>query len=318
MMGIVSGHGAMTTLRAMALSLLLIGSAAAATPQPSFPTAEAAVSALVTALQSDDAKAASTILGPGSERLIASGDQIADRNSRKRFLDAYAAQHALDAHGPDEMVLSIGTNGWPMPFPIVRAAGQWHFDATAGAEEVINRRIGRNELATIRTLLAFVEAERDYFDRAQRGTGTGFYAQRVLSTPGKLDGLFWETDDGDPPSPLDPLVQQARDEGYPGQVTAGAKPAPYHGYLFRVLRAQGPAAPGGAKQYVRDGQMRDGFAFLAWPATYGNSGIMSFVVGNDGTVFQKDLGPNTAAAAAAITRFNPDPTWARIDITDEQ
>ena len=220
--------------------------------------------------------------------------------------------------GRTQRVLTVGTDGWPLPFPIVHAGGLWRFDANGGAEEIIDRRIGRNELATIRTLLSFVEAEQDYFDRAKRGVGTGFYAQRVQSSPGKFDGLYWGTTDGDPPSPLDPLVQQARDEGYPGEAAPDGKPTPYHGYLFSVLRAQGPAAEGGEKDYVRNGQMTEGFGFLAWPARIGNSGIVTFIVDQDGTVFQKDLGPTTAKTVAGITRFDPDPTWALVDITDKQ
>jgi hypothetical protein len=315
-------------LQAVALGLSLAGAtalpqftppavAAAPASQPSFASPEDAVAALIKAVQADDTKAMAALLGPGSDKLTASGDPIADKNSRKAFLEAYAAQHAFIAKGKDSMMLTVGTSGWTLPFPVVQTGGKWQFDATAGAEEIINRRIGRNELSTIRTLLAGVAAQQDYFDRARRGSGTGFYAQRTLSTPGKFDGLYWDAEAGDPPSPLDPLVQAARDEGYPGRVTPDGKPAPYHGYLFRILRAQGPSAPGGAKEYVRNGQMTEGFAILAWPAQYGNSGVVSFIVGPAGVVFQKDLGANTANIAGSILRYDPDPTWARVDIKDE-
>ncbi len=318
------------SMRRHALAVLVLGLALAPAPsrlsmaapappaatvlQPRFASADDAVTALINAARTGDVKALSAILGAGSARLIASGDPVADRNARKTLVAAYDARHRLDMSGPDRAVLTVGDNDWPFPFPVVRLGGQWQFDATAGAEQLIDRRIGRNELFTIRTLLTLVEAEKDYFDRTLRGVGTGFYAQRVISSPGKYDGLYWETADGVPQSPLGPLIDQVRDEGYPAETTADGKPVPYHGYLYRLLKSQGPSAPGGAKDYVRNGRLTEGFAFLAWPAHYGNSGITSFLVGPDGTVFQKDLGEQTAKATGAITRFDPDPSWARIDL----
>ncbi len=305
---------------ALATGAAMTGMAAAAVapaPQQNFASADDAVTALVTALKADDMKAASSIIGPGADKLLVSGDPVADRNGRQGFLDSYAARHSLTAQGQGRMVLTIGQNDWPLPIPVVLADGRWHFDASAGAQEIINRRIGRNELLTIRTLLAVVEAQADYFDRSKRGLGTGTYAARVASTPGKEDGLYWEVTEGEPPSPLGPLNQQVQDEGYPGATGTKGGQIPYHGYFYRMLKAQGPHAPGGAKDYVRNGKMTEGFAMVAWPADYENSGIVTFLVDQDGVVFQKDLGPNTERLAGAMTRFDPDATWARVDISND-
>jgi hypothetical protein len=256
------------------------------------------------------------ILGPNSEKLVASGDPVADANALKRFLDGYTAKHKLTPSGDAQEVLSVGPDDWPLPIPIVRTGDAWRFDATAGAEEIVNRRIGQNELLTIRALLAGVEAEQDYFDRVKRGSGSGAYARRMLSTPNSQDGLYWDIDSGEAPSPLGPLIDQAKSDGYPGEMSPTGVPVPYHGYLYRILTAQGPNAPGGAKNYIRNGQMTDGFAIVAWPAAFENSGIMTFVVDQNGIVFQKDLGPDTAKIVGGIASFDPDVTWTRIDIRD--
>jgi hypothetical protein len=289
---------------------------APAAAQQSFVSADAAAEALVKALQADDVAALRTILGPGGEKLVASGDPIADATARKRVVDAYTASHALTPAEGGRMVLVIGADAWPLPIPLAQVGDRWRFDSLVAAQEIVDRRIGRNELMTIRTLLAAVEAEKDYFDRMQRGTGTGAYAQRMLSTPGKQDGLYWEVAAGEAPSPLGPLLDQAQSEGYPGATATNGKVVPYHGYLFRLLKAQGPSAPGGAKAYVQNGQMTGGFAFVAWPAVYATSGVTTFLIDQDGVVFQKDLGPNTAKIVSGTTRFDPDLTWARVDISD--
>jgi len=284
--------------------------------QQDFDTADAAAEALFKANQADDVAALRAIFGPDGDKLAVSGDPVADSAARKRFVDAYTASHALTPAGDGRMVLVIGPNAWPMPIPLEQVDGRWHFDAGLGAQDIIDRRIGRNELMTIRTLLAVVAAQKDYFDRLQRGTGAGAYAQRVLSTPGKQDGLYWDAASGEAPSPLGPLIEQAENEGYPGATGAKGRPTPYQGYYYHMLNAQGPNAPGGAKDYVRNGHMTEGFAFVAWPAGYGSSGIVTFLVDQDGTVFQKDLGSDTAKTAGAMTRFDPDFTWTRVDITD--
>jgi len=284
--------------------------------QETFASPEEAVAALIKAVQANDTKALRAILGPNSEKLLASGDPVADANARKRFLDDYAASHALTPRNDGQQVLVIGQNAWPLPIPLVRTGETWRFDATIGAREIVNRRIGQNELLTIRTLLAAVEAEKDYFDRVKRGSGTGIYAERMLSTADRKDGLYWDAPSGEAPSPLGPLIEQAQSEGYPGAMSPKGVPVPYHGYVYRILKSRGPNAPGGIKNYVMNGQMTEGFALVAWPAAFENSGIMTFVVDQDGIVFQKDLGPNTAKIAAGMTSFNPDVTWSRIDISD--
>jgi hypothetical protein len=298
-----------------------LASAALAVPPPaakqqSFPSADAAVAALVKAMQADDVKAELAILGPGSEKLVVSGDPVADNAARKRFVDAYTASHTLTPAGDRRMVLTIGPNAWPLPIPLEQAGTQWRFDVGLGAEQIVDRRIGRNELMTIRTLLAVVAAQKDYFDRLQRGSGAGAYAQRVLSTPGKQDGLYWDAATGEAPSPLGPLIEQVQSEGYPGATATNGRPTPYQGYFYHLLKAQGSNAPGGAKDYVRNGRMTEGFAFVAWPAGYASSGIVTFLVDQDGIVFQKDLGRDTARIVAGMTRFDPDFTWTRVDISD--
>ncbi len=287
-----------------------------AVTQQDFATPDAAAEALFQAARTDDVAALRTMLGPDGEKLVASGDPVADSAARKRFVDAYMAKHTLTPAGDGRVVLVVGPDAWPLPIPIEQAGGRWRFDATVGAQEIVDRRIGRNELMTIRTLLAIVAAQKDYFDRLQRGAGDGAYAQRVLSTPGEHDGLYWEAASGEAPSPLGPLIEQAKSEGYPDTNATNGKQTPYQGYFYRLLKAQGPNAPGGTKTYVRNGRMTEGFAFVAWPASYESSGVMTFLVDQDGVVFQKNLGPDTAKIAAGMTRFDPDLTWARIDISD--
>jgi hypothetical protein len=234
--------------------------------QESFASPEDAVAALIKAVQANDTKELGAILGPYSEKLVSSGDPVADANARKRFLDSYTARHTLTSHGDGQQVLIVGPDDWPLPIPIVRTGDAWRFDATEGAQEIVNRRIGQNELLTIRALLAAVEAEKDYFDRVKRGSGTGVYAQSMLSTSDSQDGLYWDVAPGEAPSPLGPLIEQAQSEGYLGEVSPTGVPVPYHGYVYRILKAQGPNAPGGAENYIRNGQMTEGFAIVAWPA----------------------------------------------------
>jgi hypothetical protein len=293
------------------LGVSSVDAEAGATPA-SFASADDAVGALVKALGANDTVELHRIFGPSSESLINSGDPTADRQRRAEFLAAYNEQHKLVAAGDDRMLLDVGKDDWPTPIPLVKEAALWHFDPIAGAQEIINRRIGRNEIAAIRVALSYTDAQRDYFKRAKQTSGTGEYAQRLISTPNKHDGLYWLAAAGELESPLAPLVDQAIDEGYP--VTG--KRIPYQGYYFHVLTAQGAHAPGGAKDYMTGGKMTGGFALVAWPATYGVSGIMAFLVDEDGVVFQRDLGEHTAALASAMTRFDPDISWARVDVTD--
>jgi hypothetical protein len=291
-------------------------SAGSAVQQQGFATPDAAADALFKANQANDVAALLGIFGPDGEKLVVSGDPVADTAARKRFVDAYTASHALTPANGGRMVLVIGPNAWPVPIPLEQVGESWRFDASRGAQEIVDRRIGRNELMTIRTLLAVVAAQNDYFDRLQRGSGAGAYAQRFLSTPGHQDGLYWDVAAGEAPSPLGPLIEQAESEGYPGANATTGKQTPYQGYFYRLLKAQGRDAPGGAKAYLRDGRMTEGFAFVAWPAVYEASGVVTFLVDQDGIVFQKNLGPDTAKIAGRMTRFNPDFTWARVDISE--
>jgi hypothetical protein len=289
--------------------------AAIAANQQNFASPDAAVAALVAALQADDKKALLQIFGPGSEKLVATGDAVADSAAREAFLAAYAQSHTLAPQPDGSVQLIIGTNAWPMPIPLVQTGGHWQFDATTGGQIIIDRQIGRNELLTIQTLLSAVDAEDDYFARMKAANGTGVYAAKLISTPGQHDGLYWDAADGEDPSPLAPLIEQAEDQGYPGGTQSGVQ-LPYHGYYFHLLKAQGNNAPGGAKTYIQNGKMTGGFAFIAWPAVYGSNGIMTFVVDQDGVVFQKDLGPDTTKTVASIHQFDPDLSWARIDISN--
>jgi hypothetical protein len=277
-----------------------------------FATPEEAVSALVAAAHTDNVAAMHDILGPGSAALLSSGDPVSDEQARQKFVAAYDARHALAPDALGRMVLSVGENDWPLPIPIVKDNGQWHFDSLLGAQDLVDRRIGRNEIAAIRTAFAYVDAQKLYFEMMP-SKGAGAYAQRLVSRRGFQDGLYWPEAAGQPESPLEPLVEQAVDEGYPGANMSG-KPVPYQGYYFRILTGQGDSAPGGARNYVVNGRMTKGFALIAWPAIYGASGIMTFEVNQDDVVFQKDLGPTTAALVPTMTLFNPDLSWARVDV----
>ena len=302
-------------------AILWVGAAQAAPanvpePQRSFASAEEAVSALVAAMRNNQEADLRAILGPEADRVLDSGDQYADRELHQRFVALYDEKHAIDQKGPGRAELDVGPNYWPMPIPLVENDGRWTFDTNAGAQTIVDRRIGRNELSAIRTLLASVDAQHDYFDRVKQAKGRGEYAARVLSTPGHHDGLYWPVAEGEPGSPLAPLIDAAQDAGYPGELVGG-KPIPYEGYFFRILKAQGPNGDGGAKSYVQSGRMVGGFAVIAWPAVFESSGIMTFIVGPDGDVYQKDLGPEAARIAAGITTFDPDLTWSRVAMTND-
>jgi DUF2950 family protein len=292
--------------------ILLWASGSSAAPDAStrFPSPEAAVAALVQAARAGDTAMLLRVLGADARTLIASGDEVADRRSRERFVRAYDDAHRLAEVGPGRLVLMVGQDGWPMPIPLVQDAAGWWFDASQGREEILNRRIGRNELSAVQVCLAYVDAQREYYVRDPDGDALLQYAQRFRSTPGKRDGLYWDTQPDEPPSPLGALVARAEAEGYPAKRPSGAR-IPYWGYYYRIVKAQGPHAPGGAYDYVVRGNMIGGFALVAYPAEYGASGVMTFIVSHDGVVYQKDLGPGTAATAGALTQFDPDPTWSR-------
>jgi hypothetical protein len=280
----------------------------------SYATPDEAVAALVDALRANNVQDLHAVLGPGSEKLLNSGDKVADNSARQKFLAAYDEHHALVDAGQDRKTVQVGKDDWPLPIPLVAANGKWHFDGPAGAQEIVDRRIGRNEIAAIRTCLTYVDAQK-VFSQIAGESGQAEYAQHLISSPGSHDGIYWPPMEGEPGSPLEPLVAQAREEGYP--VDAGATtPRPYQGYYFRILKGQGSDAPGGERSYVSNGHMTGGFAMIAWPATYNSSGIMTFIVNQDGIVFQKDLGPRTTTIAAPTTEYDPDLSWSRVEVVN--
>ena len=297
-------------LLAAALCCVGVGPAAlAAEKQKTFNSPEDAAKALGAASRAGDVKALENILGPGSASLIRSGDSVADRRGRERFAQAYEEASKVERQGDAKAILLIGKDEWPMPIPIVKGKDGWRFDAKQGREEVLNRRVGRNELSAVQAMLAYVDAQREYYLRNPRGDKLLHYAQKFDSTRGKRDGLYFPTKAGEAPSPLGPLFAKAKAAGY--SKDEDGLPDPYFGYRYRILKAQGPDAPGGAYDYVVQGRMIGGFALIAWPASYGNSGVMTFIVNHDGVVYEKNLGPGTATAVGKITRFNPDKTWKR-------
>ncbi len=250
------------------------------------------------------------VLGEAGRKLIRSGDPVMDREARDRFNAAYAEKHTIVRPTADRAELEIGADDWPLPLPMVARGGLWRFDASAGAQELVDRRIGRNELNTIETLRAIADAQAEYAATVGRQGAFRAYARRFISQPGSRDGLFWETAPGEPESPLGPLVADASKGGY-GHASSG-KPRPFHGYLFRMLDKQGASAPGGAMDYVVNGRLIGGFAVIAWPAQYANSGYKTFIVNHDGIVWESDLGPNTAREADAIKAFDPNEKWHKL------
>jgi len=284
--------------------------AAKATVQKSFASPEAATKALADAVRAQDAQALLAIVGPASKNWLFTGDPVADRADWAKFLAAYDKKNGITKEGAAKAVLIVGDDDWPFPAPLKKQGDKWVFDAAAGHEEIINRRIGRNELDTLQTLLAVVDAQREYAAADPDHTGFDAYARRFISTAGKKDGLYWPTPPGAAPSPLGPLVAAAAKEGYRAKAGQG-KPAPYHGYYYRLLTAQGKDAHGGAYDYLVNGRLIGGFAVVAYPAKYGVSGVMTFIVNHDGTVYEKDLGKATQAEASKMTRFNPDRTWKK-------
>lgn len=281
---------------------------AAEARQRRFASPEEAMTALVDAIKADDRKVLLDILGPEGRTLVDSGDAVADRSAGQRFAAEYDRAHRLEGGG-GKVVLHVGPDDFPFPIPLVPEGPVWRFDTRAGKEEILNRRIGGNELHAIQACLAYVDAQREYYSEDRNADGLREYAQRVASTPGKRDGLFWETKAGETPSPLGPLVAQARIEGYGG--ARQTTPVAYQGYYYRILTAQGPDAPDGAYDYLAHGRMIGGFALVAFPAQYGVSGVMTFIVSHAGVVYQKNLGPNTAAIARGLKLFNPDGSWKK-------
>ena len=310
------------TLRALAVALwgviavvatgaIEVEAAAAKSAQQSFASPEEGFKALADAVAVHDRKVVGKILGPANVKLLSSGDPVADRNTGERFSAHYQEGHKVVMQGDAKAVLLLGKNEWPLPFPLVKHDDGWSFDVAAAEQEIIDRRVGRNELFSIQTVLAIADAQQDYAAKDRNGDGLLAYAQKIRSSPGKRDGLYWPTKAGEEQSPLGPLAAQATREGYLKSATG--KPEPYHGYFFRILTGQGKGAPGGAYDYIVRKEMIGGFGVLAYPAKYGNSGVMSFMMNHDGVVYQKDLGPKTASLAARIARFDPADGWTKVE-----
>jgi len=294
------------------LELMTMAPVAFAAPaeQETFPSPEAGTKALVDAVKINDQPLLQAILGPQGKTVISSGDEVADQHSREAFIKAYSEASKLVPDGDQQAVLVIGQDEWPMPIPLVKSAAGWRFDTPQGEKEILARRIGRNELSAIQVCLAIVDAAQEYATLDVDRDGIPEYTPRFVSRPGKHDGLYWEAQAGEPLSPLGPLLAAATIEGYTDSAT---KPlAPYHGYFYRILTKQGEDAPGGARDYFINGHMIGGFAVIAYPARYGASGIMSFLVNQDGMVYEQNLGKNTATIAAKLDTFNPDSHWRQL------
>jgi len=300
--GLAADHGRLSRAASDAL---------ASAQQRGFATPDEALPAVIEDLKADNRADLIKIFGSGIEPILNSGDPVADQNARERFVAAAEANHRFDGAG-DILTLVIGKDDWPFPIPLKRVDDHWRFDTAAGKEEILNRRIGENELSTIQTMLAFVDAQGDYAELQRQRSGTPEYAQRILSNPGKMDGLFWPAAEGAPQSPLGPLAAAAYAAGYRRSANAG-EPTPYHGYYFKILTGQGSNAPSGAADFIVNGRMIGGFGLVAWPARRGDSGVMTFTVNHDGVVYQRNLGPQTAKLAPAITRFDPDPSWQKVE-----
>lgn len=295
---------------ALSVGASLVG--CASDPAP-FATPDAAVDSLVVAMRADNESELNRILGSDSRELLSSGDEVADANGRAEFLRLYDEKHTLTPDGDDYMTLEVGATEWPMPIPVVKGDKGWYFDTPAGIDEMLSRRIGRNELYTIQVCLAIVDAQREYASADVTGDGWREYAQRFNSEAGKKNGLYWAAAPGEPESPLGDLVASATDEGYGYVAKASNEPRPFHGYMYRILTAQGPAAPGGAMDYVAQGHMIGGFGVIAWPADYANSGLKTFIVSHHGIVYEKDLGDDTDRTARGMKTFDPGAGWVPSD-----
>ena len=286
--------------------------AAAKTPRKFFASPEEAVQCLIAAAKNNDKKELLAILGPGSQPIVSSGDPIADQTDRERFVKLYEEKNAIEGADTGKAVLTIGNEESRFPVPVVKQGTAWYFDAKAGREELLNRRIGRNELEVIDILREYVDAQREYAAKDWNGDGVTEFARKFRSTPGKKDGLYWETKEGEEESPFGAMAAKAAQEGY-AKGQKNTKPAPFHGYYFKILTAQGKNAEGGAFDYVVNGKMILGYALVAYPAQYGASGVMTFIVNQNGIVYQKNLGRKTATIASKMKLYNPDPSWKKVE-----
>jgi hypothetical protein len=286
-----------------------IASAAPLIRQNHFATPDVAVEAMVAASRDNSEPRLLAILGSEGGELIHSGDAVADRRGRQDFVTAYDQAHRIELKGQDAAELIIGKEEWPLPIPLVHEAGGWHFDTAAGKEEILNRRIGRDELKVIEVCREYVRAQREY--ASLKIGGQSAFAREFTSAPGQHDGLYWPAKADEQQSPLGPLVAEARASGYGtrSKTASRSKSNPFHGYYFRILTAQGAHAAGGARSYLVDGRMTQGFALIAYPGRFGDSGIMTFIVNQNGIVFEKNLGPQTTRLAGSIAEYDPDLSW---------
>jgi len=275
-----------------------------------FTSAPEAVEALIDGAKAGDVAALMDIFGADANELVQSSDATLARRNREVFVAAAARNWHLSDNAPDNKTLVIGDEQWPFPIPLVLAANRWHFDTAAGKEEIIDRRIGRNELAAIQVCRTYVRAQRVYASRARDAKPAGIYAAALRSDPGRHNGLYWEAARGESRSPIGDLVAQATIDAR--EKNGRATTPPFRGYYFKILTTQGPAARGGAKDYIVGGAMTGGFALVAWPAQYDITGVMTFIVSQDGVVHEKDLGPATSETAAQLTRYDPDESWAPV------
>jgi hypothetical protein len=308
---LVCGRWKVCVLAVFSTAILTCCSAPPASPPPAaqktFDSPWEAGDALFAAIQKDDQAAMLGVLGPDAKELISSGDPAEDKDSRDNFLKKYQQMHRIGLDADNRKALVIGSENWPLPIPLVSADGKWRFDTDAAKSEILFRRVGRNENAAIRICRELVAAEKEFFAATHDGDPIHQYAQHIVSTPGHHDGLFWQSATGEAESPIGPLLAFAGSE-----ITAKAEaagPVPFNGYYFRMLRAQGASAPGGVKAYVVNDHMTGGFGFLAYPAEYRSSGVMTFMAGKSGIVYQQDLGKDTTGLARGMTEFDPDSTW---------
>jgi hypothetical protein len=278
-----------------------------------FSTPDDAVKALLEALVNKDKAQLIALFGNQEDELLSSGDEVQDSNNRAEFVALAQEKTRIETSVEDKTILHVGNNDWPFPIPLVKTGEQWQFDAEQGRQEILNRRIGRNELSVVSAMRGYVEAQFEYANLDRDDDGVSEYAQKFRSDPGKFDGLFWEAGEGQPQSPLGPLFAQAKAEGYKAPETT-EEPAPFHGYYYRILTRQGAAAAGGKYDYIINGNMIAGFGLVAFPAQYGSSGIMTFVVNHQGKVYQKDLGPKTAEVVGKLDEYNPDSTWQPFEL----
>jgi hypothetical protein len=298
-----------------AIFLVMAAASVAAVEQKTFATPAEAVHALVKASEDGNQDEMLAILGDDGKELVYSGDPVQDKAGMAGFVKAYKTKHAIVEQDAKTRVLQVGARDWPMPIPIVNDGGKWRFDTAAGKQELLYRRIGHNELGAIAACRGFIAAQQDYVSAGHDGLPAGLFARKLMSDPGKQNGLYWETSEDEAPSPAGPLLAQAGGEGYES-AALGGKAQPYHGYLYRILTAQGSAAKGGTKSYIADGQLSGGVALVAYPVEYRNSGVMTFIINQSGLVYQKDLGDKTSEIAGTMTEYSPDKSWKKVSASE--